>query len=221
MGEIMEEKIKEENKVHTKKKHIILGIMVLECIITVALLINWYVAAKQTDTPVMDMTQWQSNYCKVTEEGCCAEEYMAEGKEEIDFLYGPGKKLKKGSYCAVISYETEADQSCLASANNSNIKYIRASTGILSKRSREVSYEFTLMEDVDNFELLIKYNGEGSFLVKDIYIVKNCSAQKRMAASAVIIVLLSFLIIKKAKKLGRTVSCDGNCSVSYPSYVFG
>ena len=104
------------------------------------------------------------------------EDDMLNSGEEVDFLFGPSTPLKKGSYVAHIEYETEKDQYVIAGGTNSKMllvippEFVKASKGILSRNSNTLAYKFEIPENVQEFNLIFHYNGEGSFKIKTIAI---------------------------------------------------
>lgn len=109
--------------------------------------------------------------------------------EEVDFLFGPSKPLKKGSYVANIEFETEKDQYVLANGTNSKMflveppEFVKASKGILSRNNNRISYKFEIPEDVQEFNLIFHYNGNGNFKIKSLAVNPTATYYKRTLAS--------------------------------------
>ncbi len=57
--------------------------------------------------------------------------------------------------------------------------YVRANAITLSKNRTFVSYDFELTEDIDNLEIVVKYNGKGDFKINNISIKENNNILKR------------------------------------------
>lgn len=120
------------------------------------------------------ITEWSSKYISYNV-GWYVDESIVKVDEAdvIDLLYGPYVRLNKGSYTVKVDYECDEDQGCLVYANSGNDKYINTEPEILKKDKNRVSYDFDLKRDIDNVEIVIKYNGVGFLNIKDIDIKKN------------------------------------------------
>ncbi len=94
-------------------------------------------------------------------------------KTEGDLIYGPYIKLDKGTYTIYIDYEADQDQSLVPIANNENEVFIKAGTSILEKGIHESELHFRLTENIDNFEIQVKYNGKGHFQINELSIAPN------------------------------------------------
>ena len=140
------------------------------------------------------------------------EDDMLNSGEEVDFLFGPSTPLKKGSYVAHIEYETEKDQYVIAGGTNSKMllvippEFVKASKGILSRNSNTLAYKFEIPENVQEFNLIFHYNGEGSFKIKTIAINPTATYYKRTLASLFFVfagIDLVWLLLKKSKQVQK------------------
>ncbi|MBQ6343155.1 MAG: hypothetical protein IJI41_08545 [Anaerolineaceae bacterium] len=136
------------------------------------------------------------------------EDDMRSSGKEVDFLFGPATPLKKGSYVAHIEYETEKDQYVLAGGTNSKMllvippEFVKASKGILSRNSSTLSYKFEIPEDVQEFNLIFHYNGEGKFRIKSLSVNPTATYYKRTLASWVFVfagIDLIWLLSKRSR----------------------
>ena len=91
----------------------------------------------------------------------------------VDLIYGPYIELPKGSYTVDIWYHCENSQSAELYANGGNTEFIKGDLFTLDKNYDHESYMFSTTENINNFEVQIKYNGIGSFTISDIQITKN------------------------------------------------
>ena len=139
---------------------------------------------------------------------------MLNSGEEVDFLFGPGEPLKKGTYVANIEYAAERDQYVLASGTNSKMllveppEFVKASKGILSRNSNTLSYKFEIPEDVQEFHLIFHYNGEGTFKVKNLSVNPTATYYKRTLASLMFVfaaIDLIYLLTKSRKEVQQDV----------------
>ena len=139
---------------------------------------------------------------------------MLNSGKEVDFLFGPSTPLKKGSYVAHIEFETEKDQYVLANGTNSKMllveppEFVKASKGILSRNSNKLSYKFEIPEDVQEFNLVFHYNGEGNFKIKSLAVNPTATYYKRTLASLVFTFVgidLLWFLLKQRKKAQQDV----------------
>ncbi len=119
-----------------------------------------------------NISDWQSKYIAY-DEGWHINDESIKTSREVDAIYGPYAFLKRGYYTLKISYDCEFDQAFKIFANNGNDEYIKSDKGILDAKKRYVSYKFNLTNDIDNFEVQIKYNGVGNLNVYNISVHKD------------------------------------------------
>ena len=115
----------------------------------------------------VDLDQWRSNYISYENKSWSVESGEID-KGEIDLIYGPYIKCIKGSYTVDISYESETDQKLKVYAASGNEAHIKANVVTLSKNLTSLSYDFELLKDIDNLEIVLKYNGNGACKINDI-----------------------------------------------------
>lgn len=125
-----------------------------------------------------DISDWQCRYAEY-EDGWYIDSDFVSGKT-VDFIYGPYVELPRGSYTVKISYRCDSDQSFLPYASKGKSAFLKAETAKLSKNKNQVSYDFVATEDIDNFEVVVKYNGSGALEVWDIEIIKNTENLRRL-----------------------------------------
>lgn len=141
-----------------------------------------------------DVTTWQEYWAGTPDI------YTGENDESIDLIYGPYIALPQGSYSAVIDYVTDNDQTVHVHANAPYTAFVTDSTGLLKKDRTSMTYRFEVGADIDNFELLVRYNGQGSILIKNIRIYRNSLAQRSRALLIVSLLLLLDLVLFLRKK---------------------
>ena len=148
--------------------------------------------------------------------------------EKTDFLWGPYQPLKKGSYTAVIQYTAESDQSCYAGdmAHGGESQHYRAAVDTLSSYKNTAYYQFELVEDVEEFQLVIEYSGWGEFGVRSISIVPNNMQAKRIFAEILMALfaadmLILFFGLPREKKLIAFSLAGITLLISMPLFIKG
>lgn len=149
-----------------------------------------------SDLPKYDysINDWVSEYAVYENNGLSVGEKIKDTRVRKVFLWGPYKYLKKGSYTVRISYSTEEDQSCLATASGGAAQLFNSSEGILSHHFHNAEYQFETIENVDEFQLVFYYNGIGNFTVHSISIVPGNSLIKRTVAVIIFVSIVLSLI---------------------------
>jgi hypothetical protein len=161
-----------------KKFYYVLLIELLVLVVLGIVLITDWRAVSEVDVAVSD---WQSDYIMYDEtQGWYVDEGMVGVEESTDILCGPFISLRRGTYSVKIEYECEQNQSSCVYAGNGNHVKLKSGTAILSRNLDRVSYGFTVKDDVDNLEILIKYNGEGSFRIKNIAVSRTSVGMVRL-----------------------------------------
>ena len=169
---------------------------------------------------------WKNEYAQYRDNGFAVSDEIKNSEKSIDFLWGPYKPLKKGSYTANISYSAQNDQSCIATASGGYAEVFKSSDGVLSRYLKNVSYQFEINDDVPEFQLVIRYSGKGDFAVNSISISPNSSQIKRIAAEVIAFVLLIdcvILFFDQGEKIKKTVLALAGITmlVSLPLWIYG
>ena len=99
--------------------------------------------------------------------------------DNVDLLYGPYIHLPKGNYTVTVVYQCDSDQSAHPFAANGKDAFIRGDSFILDKNLNSVTCDFKTTEDLDNFELVVNYNRQGSFTISGITITTNHNGAKQ------------------------------------------
>lgn len=173
----------------------------------------------------VDLDQWRSNYISYENKSWSVESGEID-KGEIDLIYGPYIKCIKGSYTVDISYESETDQKLKVYAASGNEAHIKANVVTLSKNLTSLSYDFELLKDIDNLEIVLKYNGNGACKINDIKIQSNSNLIKRKFVYVLAIFLVLDILfifgdkIKTNKKLIMAILGITFCT-SIPLYMVG
>lgn len=98
--------------------------------------------------------------------------------EPINVLYGPFITLPKGEYTLVMDYECEEDQEARPYSSSKN-DYIVANPVNLDKNLCSRTYCFRTKEQIDEFEILTYYNGEGVFRINNVRLYSNLNGYKK------------------------------------------
>ena len=101
-------------------------------------------------------------------------------EDEIDMIYGPFTYMPKGDYTLVMSYDSDSQQDVVPYSSGDDVKYIRTNTIHIEPKMHDLSYDFSISKDIENFEVRVRYNGSGSFYVKNIGVYKNLSIWKKI-----------------------------------------
>lgn len=212
----------------TKK---IIGILVPEILILVILgvliIIRWR-SPQNVDVPISD---WKSDYVEFDNvNGWYVNEEIVKDDEDIVFLYGPFIDLEKGTYCIKINYHCDYNQYCRVSEQSDGVvgQYHNLKTGeaILSKNYDRVSYDFEAEEDIEGFEVIVRYNSKGHLQVNSITIEKTAKGliRKTCIVFAIFVCLnLCILFWDKIKRKKQVLSALAGITIltSLPLFING
>ncbi len=126
----------------------------------------------------VDLSQWQSRYISFMDNVWAVSEGEIQ-EQNVDLIYGPYVNATRGGYSVRVHYNCEENQRLQIYANTGKMAYVRANAITLSKNRTFVSYDFELTEDIDNLEIVVKYNGKGDFKINNISIKENNNILKR------------------------------------------
>lgn len=177
----------------------VVAIVVFLCILISAV---QYIDRSDIKIPLSD---WKSKYITYHIGGWYIDEDIVQTDDTIDMIYGPYIELKKGTYSIRIDYECEEDQGCLVYANSGNDAYIKTKLETLEKDKKSISYVFTLTKDIDNFETVIKYNGNGALIIKNIFIKESFSGILKKQLFILEIIFGAGVVILLCILSGKTV----------------
>ena len=149
-----------------------------------------------------DITNWESRYISYDNGWIFDERIMRENdlseEENLEFIYGPFMPLTKGSYCVTVRYSTEYEQTLRIYAFENEDNILIAEPTVLHPEGKEVCYSFDLLENVDNFEIRVCYDGIGYVNIKDIsvhdHLWKNLYyIRNLLAVSAILFLALGLM----------------------------
>ena len=169
---------------------------------------------------------WKSEHAVYRNNGYSVDDEILNSGNPAEFLWGPYKPLKKGSYTVNIDYFTEEDQSCIATSSGNAAELFDSSEGILSKHLDSVSYRFETKDDVPEFQLVIRYSGKGDFTVNSISVSPDSTQVKRIAVEVIAFVFLIdcvILFLEQSEDRKKTIlSLAGiTALVSLPLWIHG
>ena len=196
-------------------------IIILNIIVAAGIFCWLFFSAKNLPKYDYSIEDWKSEHAVYENNGLNPDGSLRNSGLESELLWGPYRFLKKGSYTAVINYSADEDQSCLATASGGLAQMFDSSKGLLSHHFHTVNYQFEVLDDVDEFQLVIYYTGTGNFTVHSISVVSNNNQIKRISAELIFAVFCLFSRQEKEKR--RTFALlMGICAfVSIPLAVKG
>ena len=172
------------------------------CVSLIAAIVYKNHNARAINVPIYD---WQSDYISY-EDGWYVDEDILPTRNSIDMIYGPYCELARGTYTIHIDYTASDDQACQIFATQGNNTYLRTGRSTLSKNQTILSYRFALTEDIDNFEVVIKYNGQGFLFIRDITITPDTVGLQRWLT----VILLLFFALDLCLLFRRRVTKNRN-----------
>jgi len=94
-------------------------------------------------------------------------------EEEIEVIYGPFMPINEGNYYLKVDYETESVQNIRLYSFENEDKITTDGNLMLLSESEEYIVPFNISQNLENFEVRLKYNGEGYFKIKNISILNK------------------------------------------------
>ncbi len=147
-------------------------LIILEVVILAGFFISIIKFNNNTEfAPSLDY--WQSNYIEYGEDAWYVNENSVHTNEKIDIIYGPYLEMGKGTYTINVRYKCEFEQEGVAFAGSGNDVYIKAGTLKLKNDQTAASFNVKITDKIENFEVVIKYNGHGMLQIENISILKN------------------------------------------------
>lgn len=168
--------------------------MFLQLIILLFLAYEAYSHGKSTVMVSPDISQWESRYTAYDGNGwkISSENPEDAGSEEIiDLIYGPFLTLPRGSYCITINYETNEMQEYEVYSFNNPEGIIHHDNEIIDSGRNSVTHHFTLLKNIFDLEVRVRYRGKGSLNINNIQI----STSNYAYLVTFLVALLLFLII--------------------------
>ena len=127
--------------------------------------------------------------------------------------------MQKGSYLVTVDYDTTEEQSCFAAGTNGSENFIKHGYSRLYKNLNTISFRLDITNTVYNFELKVRYNGNGTLKINNITIQRDGAAYSRLFVYLLLLFIICdvwFLFSDKIKKnknlilslLGITFLCS-------------
>ncbi len=161
------------------------------------------------------LSDWKSNLIAF-DNGWYVDEETVQLSNEAGIIYGPYIALEKGSYSINIQYECSSEQSFKAYAANGNDAYIKGGIARLDHSQTAVTYKVILTEDIDNFEVVVNYNGKGSLRIRDITITTNAV----LATRRFFVLLLCCILFHSCLLFYRKIKQHRNFLLAFGGVVF-
>ncbi len=151
-------------------------------LIVLAVIAVIFIYKKSGGTGSLDMgirpENFSSRYISF-DNGWYIDESTAVDEDKIDMIYGPFAAMPKGDYTLVVSYDCDHQQDVVPYSSGDDIKYIKANTIHIAPQLHDLSYDFSISRDIENFEVRVRYDGDGSLRIRNIAVFKNLSFLKR------------------------------------------
>ena len=109
-------------------------IYVLSLLISVSAAAWAIVSIRHLPTYDYSIDDWKSEHAVYQNNGFSVDDEIKGRDVRVDFLWGPYKPLKRGSYTANIRYSAEYDQRCIATAAGGQAELFDSSYAHLSFR---------------------------------------------------------------------------------------
>lgn len=185
-----EENSKDDSKKNTPKKvrkSLKKELFTIACIgeVLIVLMMIFFMVLTDTASQPLDMPlkSWKSDYIEFRNNAWYADETLVPTEEEVILLYGPYVEMGKGSYTVTVEYECTEEQVCYAPTNS----FTDSGLGRLIPSSNTASFKVDINQGVAEFEIVVKYNGNGSLKIKNITM---CEDHCRLGRSLVYAILL-------------------------------
>ena len=176
-----------------------------------------HVSVKDLPRYAYSIDDWKSEHTVYENNGFSPDVTMLDSGKQSELLWGPYQPLRKGSYTAIIDYSADSDQSCQATAAGGLAQLFDSSAGLLSHHYHSVNYQFEVLDDVDEFQLVLYYSGIGNYTVHSVSIVANNNQAKRTAAELLFVLfcidLILYLCVQERKQLQTLAMLLGICAV--------
>lgn len=141
-----------------------------------------------------ELSQWESRYTTY-ESGhfyCDESIYPADLNpgEDVDFIYGPFFSLSPGNYSVSVDYKCDEDQNFqVYSFNDPGAVFIHE-TQRLPNDKTTVTYHFTLLKQVDDLEVRVRYNGGGVLEIDNISVASSTFLLREVLLALFIVFVL-------------------------------
>lgn len=150
-------------------------IVILEIIVLSIMIFGVIKIYNQKTVLEYDLSKWTSDYISYENDLWYIDENLLSSDEEINLICGPGIELAGGVYWVTIDYECESDQSVVLLADHGD-SYLRDNVLKLPKNRSSISHRFSFSETIDHFDVLVQYDGHGTFQINRIVISQGLGA---------------------------------------------
>ncbi len=154
----------------------------------------WFLCAHRNLKPVgytlSDIANWKVSYAAFDGASLYVDESYVDSGTPINLIWGPYGELPKGSYSVSVNFEADASQKVYATAAGEEHHLVTSSEGILNWHADHVVYQFECSENLNRFQLIIRYSGYGNFRVNSISITPNNNRNKRILTEVLAALLI-------------------------------
>ena len=157
---------------NTKSKKI--AIVAIQLVVLLILVGMMFVRSRHADTTPIDISGLKSEASNMVFDGqswYVDLNAVLENEEDVRLIYTPAKKLRAGTYTAVIDYTSTELQKAEIISKGAEID--AADFFILSNNKKQVSYDFTLGTSAKELKLWLKDYYRGDFELTGLTIRKN------------------------------------------------
>ena len=154
-----------ELKVRKKFKYIV----ILEIIVLLIMTFGVIKIYNKKALIEYDLSKWTSDYISYKDDCWYIDKDIFPSNEAIDLICGPGIGLYGGVYWVTVDFECENDQSFVLLGDNGE-SYLRDNILKLPHDLSSVTHRFSFAENIDRFDVLIRYDGNGAFRINGITI---------------------------------------------------
>lgn len=133
-----------------------------------------------------------------------------DSNDDSDYaLYGPYMTLRKGYYTVDINYDADYETRMDVHSNEFADYVVSSGDIILKEQDTHKRFNIRIKDDVEDFELRVKYNGLGALQVHSITITENTTGittSAFLAFAAVVLLTISYLLRQKIEQNKYTLA---------------
>lgn len=176
-------------------------VLAAELVILMIMHLSMMSIASNSQPLDVSLEKWSSKTMQYSDGSWYTDENITKTDKMIDLLVGPYIHLDKGSYLVTIDYDCSSEQKATATIDNTTKVFIKTGTARLYHTLHSVSFRVQALQDVEDFEVLVKYNGNGSLRINNIEIRKDYAGVGRIFAAFILIFLVCDLVYLYFEKL--------------------
>ena len=203
-------KISEKAPAQLKKQgsRCFLFVLITQAVIIAAFVVLICVKASSPKQINTSLSDWKSDYIKFSEGVWYADADSVNVDETVRLIYGPYVSLKKGFYSVTVNYDCESEQLASATAGDGMSAFITTGDARLTEHLHSTEFLVHVRENVEKFEVIVKYNGYGYIKIRNISIRENYAGYGRLLAYFLALFVLldvAYIFLDKIKKNRTTI----------------